>query len=246
MNDISSIDREIKWNESDSEQFLQFGKALVPYREKMEKILIDLLFTYSQNEFTVVDICVGGGWLAESILKRYPKSKVIALDGCEKMLNYAKDRLTSCADRVTFKKFDIHKQSWEENLGKVDCFTSILAIHHLNDSEKEMLFKRLYSGLKRKGRFIIADIIKPVTEESRLIAAREWDEIVEEQSMSFYGDLRAYKFFEREQWNIFYYPDPVDKPSILASQLKWLKNAGFRNIEVLFYHAGHALFTGSK
>ena len=64
-----SEEMEIKWDESDSEQFLKFDKALVPYREKLEMIFIDLLAKNTDKEFTVVDICVGGGWLTEAILK---------------------------------------------------------------------------------------------------------------------------------------------------------------------------------
>lgn len=247
MNKTNPQETEIAWDESDSEQFLRFGKALVPYREKLEKIFIDLLSRKPQEAFTVVDICVGGGWLTESIIKKFPKSKVIALDGSEKMLDYTKSRLKTFEDRITFRKFDLREEGWVENLVKVDYFVSSLAIHHLDDIEKERLFKRLHSTLESNGRIIIADLIKPSSEESRLIAAREWAEIVKEQSISLYGNLKAYEFFEKEQWNIFYYPDdPIDKPSTLLNQLNWLENAGFENTEVLFYHAGHALFSGFK
>lgn len=175
-----------QWSNTDSAFFLEYGQALIPDRDKLEQIFIDLLPRNTQEAFTVVDICVGGGWLTDAILRRYPRSTVIALDGSESMLEATRKRLESYQNRVTYKTFDLHHSDWLDQLEPVDYFVSSLALHHLDDREKEALFQRLYSVLKPEGRVIIADLIKPDSESSRLIAAREWDEIVKEQSEQLY------------------------------------------------------------
>ncbi|WP_096186583.1 class I SAM-dependent methyltransferase [Evansella halocellulosilytica] len=241
----ANVDR--KWEESDSEQFLKYDQALVPYRDKLEAVFIGLLPEDKQAFFKVVDICVGGGWLTESILTNYPNAHVIALDGSDRMIEFTKNRLNSFRDRVSFQKFDLFEEGWTDNLAEIDFFVSSLAIHHLDDRGKQQLFRRLYLKMNDFGRVIIADIIKPEAEKSRIIAAREWDEIIKEQSINLYGSLEAFDFFDKEKWNIFYYPDDeVDKPSTISDQIKWLAQAGFEKNEVLFSHAGHALFSGMK
>ncbi len=50
----------------------------------------------------------------------------------------------------------------------------------------------------------------------------------------------------RERWNIYDYPDPVDKPSTLLEQLRWMEGAGFEGVDVFWARAGHALLGGYR
>ena len=59
-------------------------------------------------------------------------------------------------------------------------------------------------------------------------------------------DARAYDFFLGERWNIYEYPDPMDKPSTLAEQLRWMEEASFEGVEVYSARAGHALLGGHR
>ena len=56
------------------------------------------------------------------------------------------------------------------------------------------------------------------------------------------------QYFVETGWN--YYadpnPDPIDKPSPLLAQLKWLEGAGFIEVDVHWLLAGHAIFSGRK
>ena len=40
--------------------------------------------------------------------------------------------------------------------------------------------------------------------------------------------------------------DPIDKPSTLLEQLRWLEAAGFAAVDVFWMEAGHAIFGGVK
>ena len=76
--------------------------------------------------------------------------------------------------------------------------------------------------------------------------ARTWDKEVKRQSLEFAGDLRAYEQFVESQWNYFDYPDPGDKPSSVAEQIRWLEEAGFTGVDVFWAMAGHAVYGGYK
>jgi tRNA (cmo5U34)-methyltransferase len=50
----------------------------------------------------------------------------------------------------------------------------------------------------------------------------------------------------RERWNIYDHPDPMDKPSTLPEQLRWLEEASFEGSDAFWARAGHALLGGYK
>jgi tRNA (cmo5U34)-methyltransferase len=96
------------------------------------------------------------------------------------------------------------------------------------------------------GVFIIADIVQPVGSESKKAAAVGWDESVRRRALELDGDTAVYDQFRQSQWNIFTYPDPMDKPSPIFDQLIWLSEAGFVEVDVYWMQAGHAIYGGRK
>jgi tRNA (cmo5U34)-methyltransferase len=78
------------------------------------------------------------------------------------------------------------------------------------------------------------------------VAAQGWDAAVRQRSLAIDGDEKAYDYFVETGWNYFRHPDPIDKPSPLPAQLKWLEQAGFVEVDVLWLQAGHAIFGGWK
>ena len=60
--------------------------------------------------------------------------------------------------------------------------------------------------------------------------------------------IHHYDYFREIQWNLYSdpKPNPIDKPSPLFDQLKWLAQAGFTDIDVFWMKAGHAIFGGRK
>lgn len=178
----------------------------------------------------------------------FPQSRVIALDGSPQMIEYTRNRLRDCGDRLQFQSFDLLDPKWYSVFqGDVKCFVSSLVIHHLDGEGKRRLYKGLYDILPSDGALLIADIIKETNERDRLHMARTWEEEVARRSLHFNGDLDAYHVFREQCWNIFQYPaDPVDQPSTLLEQLNWLEKAGFKGVNAFWLKAGHALFGGYK
>ena len=76
-----------------------------------------------------------------------------------------------------------------------DAVVSSLAIHHLDGTEKQVLFKDVASILAPGGSFIIADLTEPMDRFGRKHAANIWDEAVRQRS------LRGYDQFRQLGWN---------------------------------------------
>jgi tRNA (cmo5U34)-methyltransferase len=125
---------------------------------------------------------------------------------------------------------------------------SSLAIHHLDDREKQTMFADVAKSIAPGGAFLIADVIRPTNPLGNALAARLWDQAVQKRALTFDGDLKAFEQFRQMRWNMFSdpEPDPVDKPSPLLDQLKWLEKAGLTAVDVFWMNAGHVIFGGFK
>jgi len=73
-----------------------------------------------------------------------------------------------------------------------------------------------------------------------------WDAIVQQQSLDYSGSSTSYERF-RDGWNHYREPDlEFDKPSGLFEQLRWLSEAGLREVDCYWLRAGHAIYGGYK
>lgn len=74
------------------------------------------------------------------------------------------------------------------------------------------------------------------------LGGQEWDRSVQEQ-----GGSEACERFQAEAWNMYTNElDEIDKPSTLFDQLCWMKEAGFRHVDLYWMKAGHAIFGGVR
>lgn len=239
---------EAVWQEENSAEFIDHGRVLTPGRDEIGRTLLDLVPAAPDEAFVAVEMGSGQGWLSEALLRRFPRARVIALDGSAAMLRAAGGLLAPFGDRVELRPFRLEDPAWPGRLGtEVRCFLSSLVVHHLDESGKRALFARLRDRLEPGGALLLADIVAPTSERGRRHMARAWEDEVRRRSLAFDGDLRAYDFFVESGWNTFDHPDdPLDQPSPLPDQLRWLAEVGFVGVDVFWARAGHAVYGGYK
>jgi tRNA (cmo5U34)-methyltransferase len=229
------------WGEDESRVFVQFGRAMVPGREEIERTILDLIPAKPDEPFLSVEIGTGTGWLSAAVLREFSKARILGLDGSPEMLKAAAGLLTPYGERVELRRFRLEEPSWTEGLPTVRVFLSSLVLHHLDGAGKRELFGRLFDRLEPGGALLLADLMEPRTERARRHFAAAWEEEIRRRSEEIHGDERAYEFFVRERWNIYDHPDSSDKPSTLPEQLRWMEEAGFEGVDVFWARAGHAL-----
>jgi tRNA (cmo5U34)-methyltransferase len=239
------------WSEENSRFFIQYARYFVPDRESQIRTLCSLVPDPGEP-FQVLELACGQGLLAGSLLERFPGCSVHGLDGSHEMLQTARQNLEAFGERFSTGKFDLADTSWRRPEAGYQAVISSLAIHHLDDAAdsargKAALFKDVHAMLRPGGAFLVADVIRPASRESMAYAANAYDDAVRRQAVEIDGTSQAFEHFEREQWNLFRYPDdPIDKPSTLLDQLHWLEQAGFQSVDVFWLRAGHAIFGGYK
>lgn len=237
------------WQVEDTELFTRFGEAFVPRRAEQIEVVCELLACPTTPCSEVLDLGCGDGRLAEAVLRRIPETHVTILDASVEMLELAQVRLATFSDRIRSVHARLEDLDWRCGT-MYSSIISSLAIHHLNDSGKKILFRDIVRMLSRGGVFAMADLIDPATSAARRLAASQWDNAVETSSKKLYSDsdLDAMTAFERSQWNHFKLsqPDPVDKPSRVTEHVDWLREAGFVDVDVCWAYAGHAVVAGTR
>jgi tRNA (cmo5U34)-methyltransferase len=241
---MSQVER---WDESDSQKFIELGELVVPSRDEQAWLICDLIPANPDEHFMGVDIACGEGKLSRAILDRYPEAQMTLLDGSEAMLTRAAENLGEYAYQIDLRTFDLFATDWLDELPRrFRCIVSSLAIHHLDDDGKRALYARLHEHLAPGGVLLIADLVHPPNEQVAEAWANEWDRDVREQSMAKTGSLDAFERFQ-DGWNHYRTPDlEFDKPSLLSDQLRWLADIGFTGVGCYWLRAGHAVFGGYK
>lgn len=236
----------IPWQEIDSKRFIERGQVYTPRRDEIETTLLELIPAEAAEPFVAVELGTGAGWLSAAVLCRFPQAHIIGLDGSPAMLDATRQTLAPYTGRFDLRLFRLEDIDWRVSLSNVRVILSSLVIHHLDDEGKQRLFYDLYDALEPRGALLLADLVAPTSESARRATARAWDEEVRRQSVELTGDTGAYDEFVRTEWNLYDYPDPVDTPSPLPDQLRWLADLGYVGVDVFWLRAGHAVYGGYK
>lgn len=241
------LDREMPWSEADSGRFIEMGSVFTPSRDEVQEGFLRLVPASADESFLAVDIAAGDGWLSEAILQRFPRSRVVALDGSPAMLRATSERLGRFEGRFELREFRLQDSSWLEAMSEeVRCFVSSLTIHHLHAEHKQALYRALFNRVCPGGALLIFDLVAPRTDRERAYIAEAWDESVLRQSVALTGAQAGYRDFVESRWNWYRFPDPDDMPSTLPEQLTWLREAGFTGCNIFWLRAGHALYGGYR
>jgi tRNA (cmo5U34)-methyltransferase len=240
-----------QWSEDDSAAFLDLGELFVPGRAEQTATLLDLIPAKKDEVFTVVELASGGGILAQAVLERFPHCRYIALDGSAAMRDQLSQRLALFSNRLEIWPFELADREWRTTLpAPLRCILSSLCVHHLSDEGKRQLFVDMAVQLEPGGGLLLADIVKPATQQIADLFARQYDEIVRMRSLTVRGDLSGYEQFRQMRWNYFAYDygslGCYDQPSLLSDQLRWLWEAGFTQVDCFWMRAGHAVYGGYR
>ena len=178
----------------------------------------------------VLDLGSGSGLFTAILLTKFPNAQVTLVDLSDKMLDVAKERFSAHKD-FTYIVADFAHLPIE---GRFDFIISGIAIHHIPGPEKARLYKRCFELLKDGGVFINSDQIKGPSKELDDLNMRLWRASIERSGLAKEEIAKAY---ERMKFDV---------PSTVDEQLKWLRNAGFGQVDCLFKWLPLAVFYAKK
>jgi len=192
--------------------------------------LLDLVPFSPRERFAFLDLGAGTGLVAALILARFPDAEAHLLDISEKMLAQARRRFAD-APRVHFY---IRDYAGRDLPGNYPLIVSAMSIHHLEDSEKQILMQNIFSALAPGGAFVHAELVRGATETTERCYQQHWQDHLEACGLD-PAELEAIR--QRMA---------CDRPAPLQNQLSWMQAAGFTDVDCFFKHYNFAVYTGKK
>jgi tRNA (cmo5U34)-methyltransferase len=129
---------------TDPETYLDEIRAEVPRYDELQTATIEAIETPPGR---VLELGVGTGETARRILERYPAARVTGLDAQPEMVFRARDL-----------GIEVRLARMEDPLpdGPWDLVVSVLSVHHLDDSQKRDLFRRVREQSRS---IVIGDVV---------------------------------------------------------------------------------------
>ena len=171
------------------------------------------------NKPAILDIGAGTGLMSALVLEKFPGASLTLLDISENMLAVARLRF-SHRDTIRYVVSDYSRSPLG---GPYDLVFSALSIHHLTSDDKRQLFHRIFTALKPGGMFINADQADGETPLFQQMYLDYWNDFVANGPLS-----------EKEHIEIIRRRDTLDRNEKLSSQLCWLQECGFSDVDVVY------------
>jgi hypothetical protein len=225
---------EYRWNVSEfASGFDAAAEHIHPYYLALQERVIDLIPFPLDHEFLVVDAGGGSCRLVERLLDRYEEAGAVIIDQSAPFLALAERRLARFRGRARCHQARL-QDDWSRALSRrPGAIVSMSAIHHLEPSEKETLYRRCFELLDEHGVLINADEVRPVDDADYLRRCQAW---VEHKKRAMAAGLIPDSIHPAlRQWeerNVFGFGSPRrsgdDCHETIAAQLEYLSRAGFR------------------
>jgi len=183
-----------------------------------EEIKNVLLEQIPSNIKRVLDLGTGDGKLLALVKNKNPEAKGVALDYSKPMLKLARKRFQK-DKTVQLVKHDLSFPL--PDLGSFDFIVSGLAIHHLAHERKKQLYKEIFDMLEPKGMFFNLDQVASSTVS------------LHQKFLRFVGWTAESDDHAKRLLNV-------------ETQLSWLREIGFYDVDCYWKWLEIALFIGIK
>jgi tRNA (cmo5U34)-methyltransferase len=213
-------------------------RILIPLLELQEDVVARV---FSRGEHPVrrfLDVGAGAGAMSELMLDANPEADGVLVDFSQPMLARAAVNLGARAGRWQAVTGDLNEPGWRDALPvrRFDAVVSGLAIHHLPPERKPALFAEILELLEPGGTFVNMDYVAIEGPLRGLFDEEMLANAVRAERES--GGTRHEHEVDLE--------DDDDRPDTVEDQLRWLRDAGFEQVEVHFKWAEAAIYGGMR
>ena len=217
-----------------SEQYDSQRRALIPCFDLFYQTAAELAAAVP-NVRRVLDLGAGTGLMSAFVHTRCPQAEVILADISMQMLAKAQERFCGLPN-VHFIEQDLTRLTPDDRLPEngFDLIVSALAIHHLDNPQKQTLFRQIARLLAPRGRFINADQVLGETAAAETAYTEHWwRHVTAHPDLSAEAKAAA---FERIK---------LDRMAALSDQFQWLAAVGLPPT-LYFQHYNFVVFAADK
>ncbi|MEN6329223.1 MAG: class I SAM-dependent methyltransferase [Methanobacteriaceae archaeon] len=217
--------------QKEAEIFDGLIRTLIPHYQEMIEALAEVLPFHPKEHVSVLDLGSGTGNVSLTIKKRFPQAHITCLDLAENMIQNTRYKLAEYTE-VDYVVGDLRDL---EAVAEYDAVVSSLAIHHLSRKEQQSLYPKIHTALKEGGVFYNADNLKASSEHLNQFYLKKWKEFLFQHH---------HPDEVEEVWLARHYRE--DHPQSLEDHLNWLKESGFRDVDVVWKHYYFGVYGGRK
>jgi ubiquinone/menaquinone biosynthesis C-methylase UbiE len=203
---------------SNAEKYDSQRRSLIPCFDDFYIRSVSMLKTYKDNFLNIVDLGAGTGILTKVIYEMYPNANYTLIDISKDMLNIAKERFTGI-DNCNFLETNYIESIPVNNC---DLICSSLSIHHLDEIDKDKLYKNIYLKLDKSGCFINLDLFNAKSEIINNLYNTWWLEYIKNSG-----------FFEEKKEELWLESRELDKENTIDETIKLLERNGFKKIRLI-------------
>lgn len=235
--------------------------AYLPDREERFTAMLDVLGTLLPEEFVALDLACGPGAISQRLLDRFPRARSVAVDLDPVLLAMGEGVLGDADGRLRWVTADLADPGWVAALGETsfDAVLSTTALHWLPVEPLVRLYRQLGDLVREGGVVLNGDnldfaphedalrlLSEAMTERQRAAAfdaggAEDWDAwwsaLEREPGLESLFILRAERFFG--------FDHGAEAP-IFDVHAAALRNAGFREVGVIWQHFDNRVLLGVR
>jgi tRNA (cmo5U34)-methyltransferase len=216
--------------EAEAEEFDKIILKLIPYYAEMINALVLSIPFKKDEQINVIDLGCGTGTVAQKIKNTFPNSKISCLDIAENMIKLAQKKL---GEDINCHISNFYEFTFDK---KYDVIVSSLALHHLaNDEDKIMFYKKIYNALTDNGVFYNADVVLGSNSHLQDLYMAKWKIFMEKNVLL--DEIE-------NKWIVKYKSE--DRPTSLINHINWLKDIGYKNIDVVWKYYNYCVYGGYK
>ena len=201
-----------------AEKYDRHRKYLIPCFDDFYTRSISLLKYRGNNVGNVVDLGAGTGLLTKVVYEMYPNANYTLIDISQDMLKIAKERFDGL-NNFTFMEYNYIDDIPVNNC---DLICSALSIHHLENSDKEKLYKNIYSKLSKDGCFVNLDQFIAKSENINGFYNQWWYDYVNSSGI------------KREEIEGMMERRKLDRENTMDETVELLEKSGFENVECIY------------
>jgi len=225
------IVKQFEFDEEVASVFDDMLNRSVPFYKENLHLQIDILKNFLKENDKVIDLGSSTGTFLIELAKKKSKLTLIGIDNSTAMINRAKNKAKAFGVNVEF----INTDFLEYDLSSSQAIVANYTVQFIRPLRREKLIKKIYDSLNENGIFLMSE--KLITEHKKLnkIMIDIYYEYKKKMGYSEYEIAQKREALEN-----------VLIPYTMQENIEMLKNAGFKDIEVIFRWNNFATFIAFK
>ena len=235
-------------DESVAKGFVESRRGGILGASEQFATMLSLLRQVPAESLTVLDIGCGDGVVLETIMRALPVERAVAFDGSPAMLEKAQVRFEGLglfAGLVEFVEGDFDQPNWRDELPvrSFDAIVSAFAIHHSEDERKRALYREIHEMLRPDGLFVNIEHVASASPLGEELFERAYAETLTRFRKSRDAQVTLEEVYEELRNR----PDKsANRLAPVTTQLNWLREIGFHDVDCYWKHYELAVLAGYR